>query len=136
MRLTIAIAVITIVIGVGVLVALRGRTAVVARIGGLYSTAKDEDGKFGIIKVLAVDSKGVHVSIYQNRFLTRPSRLEETALTFGTVHDSESPGIMHVPLSRAAFERWQPKFIQQSTVKPDELEPLAEWRDASGGYWP
>jgi hypothetical protein len=104
-------------------------------VGGIYVTNPDEDHKIGVIKVLAIDRDGVHVSIYKNRFSTRPSHIEEAKLEFGTIHDSDPPGIMHVPLSNAAFTRFGPVFIQQSHVSAEELEPIKEWR-RGGGYWP
>lgn len=104
-------------------------------VGGIYVTNPDEDHKIGIIKVLAIDRDGVHVSIYKNRFSSRPSHVDEARLEFGTIHDSEPPGIMHVPLSNAAFTRFCPIFIQQSRVTSEELELIKEWRN-SGGYWP
>src|SRR2546428_6334201 len=65
-------------------------------VGGIYVTNPDEDHKIGVIKVLAIDRDGVHVSIYKNRFSTRPNHIDEAKLEFGTIHDSDAPGIMHV----------------------------------------
>jgi len=101
--------------------------------GDLYTVANG--GGYAIVKILAVDEASVHVRVYKNAFATRPSRVDESSLTLGTIHDADGFGMGHVPISRERFEAWQPRFLARSAVKKEELEGYEIWKEANGGVW-
>jgi hypothetical protein len=107
--------------------------------GGLYCT-RDEDGGYGVLKVLALDKIGVHIRQYSNRYDARPEHLDEGELFLAPFDpDNETPGVRlgmgHLPLSAGTFRAWRPEFVQQSTVSSDELEGYRGWQEAEGGYF-
>ena len=48
-------------------------------VGGIYAT-HDEDGTFGIVKILKVDERGVHLRVYSNKFNSVPQSVDESSL--------------------------------------------------------
>jgi hypothetical protein len=104
--------------------------------GGLYA-AKNDNGSFSILKVLKTDDLGVHVKIYSNQFPTPPAKVDESTLYLaGTDHKTnETFGVEHAPLSQKTFDNWKVTFVQQSTVKEDELSGYKTWLAAKGGYF-
>jgi hypothetical protein len=104
--------------------------------GGLYCIPSD-DGSYGIVKVLKVDSVGVHIRRYSNRFDQPPAQVEESELLLGAFDaDADSGfGVGHLPVSARTFHGWSPTFVQQSTVQPDELTGYQGWLEAEGGYF-
>jgi hypothetical protein len=102
--------------------------------GALYSV-DDGEGFFRVAKVLIVDSGGVHIRLYKNRFETRPKNVDFSSLSLGSIHEKDGFGMGHLPLTHRAFREWDPVFIGNSPVGPDELEGFNEWKLASGGYF-
>jgi hypothetical protein len=47
--------------------------------------------------------------------------------------DESVIGIGHVPLTHAAFARWEPKFDRLVMLAPSELEGYREWLKSGGG---
>jgi hypothetical protein len=96
------------------------------------------DGLFGVVKVLASESDGLHIRLYVQRFAERPGPPDLTELStapFGKGHDNPF-SIGHLPLSYTSFSRWQPKRITRgSVVTEDELEGYHLWLEANGGYF-
>jgi len=103
------------------------------RAGGIYSV-QDKHG-YGVVKILVVDARAVHIRIYKNKFSQRPMQVDLKVLTLGTIHDPEGFGMGHLPLARATFASWQPVLITQTTVSADELAGYDEWKKANGGVW-
>ncbi len=106
--------------------------------GDLVSVV-DDDGRFAVMKVLAVDKQGAHARLYVQRFATRPTANEiaETELQtapFGPDHPNPF-SIGHLPLSHASFADWHPQLICSSEVAEDELEGYRMWEEAKGGYF-
>src|SRR5262245_54635584 len=106
------------------------------KIGGLYA-AKNDNGSYSILKVLKTDEFGVHGRIYSNQFQTPPAKVDESTLYMaGQDHKTnETFGVGHAPLSKKTFDGWKTTFVQQSTVKDDELEGYKTWLDGKGGYF-
>jgi hypothetical protein len=103
--------------------------------GGFYYTPAEKGG-YHVLKILKLDERGVHVRLYSNRFPSPPTRVDENTLYLATVHQpEEDPGLGHLPASKETFASWKAVFIQQSTVKPEELDGYEEWKNAKGGYW-
>ncbi|HYP02802.1 MAG TPA: hypothetical protein VER76_21635, partial [Pyrinomonadaceae bacterium] len=71
--------------------------------GGLYSV-EDGEGGFRIVKILVLDDSAAHIAIYANKFSTRPTTVDPSALTFEGVDDEneefDEVGMMHLPLAR------------------------------------
>ena len=103
--------------------------------GGLYA-AKNDNGSFSILKVLKTDDLGVHVKIFSNQFPTPPAKVDESTLYMaGPDHKTnETFGVGHAPLSQRTFDNWKATFVQQSTVKPEELESYNKWKAAGAQY--
>jgi len=108
----------------------RERTALV--VGGLYSLSGGE-GSFQIANILALDPKCVHIRLYKKKFDTRPSGVDPSALSLGTIHDVDGFSMGHLPVTRQEFLRWEPLLIAQATVSEDELDGFRIWQEAKGG---
>ena len=103
-------------------------------VGGLYALP-DEDGRYGVAKILVLDRHAVHIRVYKEKFPSPPQEVNEHNLTLGSIHDTDGFGIGHLPLSRASFRGSKPIFLRQSTVSEAELDGYREWKDANGGVW-
>ena len=113
---------------------LRRLLAQPIRVGTLYSVVGGK-GYFQVVKVLAVDSGGVHVRLYKNRFGTRPKIVDFATLTLGSIHDPDGCGLGHVPLTATVFQAWNPEVLAESPVAEAELDGYREWESAKGGYF-
>lgn len=104
--------------------------------GGLYYTPSDKGG-YSILKILKIDDQGVHVRIYSNKYIEPPKKIDESTLYMAgrDRKPEESLGMGHLPISKKNFNGWKAKFIQQSTVKDEELDGYKMWLDAEGGYF-
>ena len=98
--------------------------------GALYAV-KNDDGKYGVVKILVLEPDAVHIRAYQQTFPARPTWIDPSSLTLGPFTDKEHFSIGHLPLSRASFSEWQPTFISQQSVSEDELEGYKLWKDSS-----
>ena len=103
-------------------------------VGGIYSVSNGENKDYGIVKVIAEDSIGVHVRSFSNKFSTRPKTINLSDLSLGKIGD-KNPGIEHLPILKKVFQSWSPIFITKEPVKEDELVGYKEWLSAKGGYW-
>lgn len=110
------------------------------REGALY--AVPDDGRYQVVKVLRIDQIGAHVATFSNRYDQLPHSVDESTLyrrgfaeDFSDLHSGEPMGIGHLPLSSDTFAGWQPMFIQQSSVRDDELTGYRSWLESSGGYF-
>lgn len=105
------------------------------KVGGLYSV-DDGEGSFHVVKILVLDDSAAHIAIYANRFPARPTTIDPSALTFGSIDDenveNEGIGVMHLPLSRETFMQDQPVFITRTPVTEAELEGYNMWKEAGG----
>ena len=101
--------------------------------GGLYSVISG-DGKYGIIKVLVLDTNIVHIRIYSNEFDNRPINLDTIKLYHGTIHD-KNIGIGHLPIFNSDLQKWEPKLILKQPVTHEELEGYKIWKEAKGGVF-
>ena len=135
-----AIIIIVIVVGVAAacalaFVVLRSRRLPPDPPVGALFASPNEDGTYSVFKVLAVDAVGIHIRIYGNRFPSLPTSLNEAELELKSMHESEHPGIGHLPLSRKAYWRMQQIFLRQSKVAKEELEGYDMFKDSGGGAW-
>jgi hypothetical protein len=107
------------------------------REGDLCSVRSGDD-RFGVVKILKLEEGVVHVRVYAKTYEGRPLDVADDELRLGTVHDEEF-GLGHLPLDAAAFEKWEPEVIRNTTLEPEELEGYQIWREAedegSGGVW-
>lgn len=85
--------------------------------GGYYSILDSRQG-FRVVKILAVDDEAVHVSLFTNRFPTRPTDIDPSTLTLemsvDDLDDNEgdlSLGIAHLSLDRDGFMESKPIFL-------------------------
>jgi hypothetical protein len=104
------------------------------KVGALYSV-EDGEGAYQVAKVLAVEDQGVHVRVYKNRFSTRPTQVDITSLSIGTIHDKDGFGMGHLPLTHNAFSAWAPRFLKDHSVTEDELDGYREFKSAGGQFF-
>jgi hypothetical protein len=101
-------------------------------IGGIYST-DDGKGRFRIIKLLASADGIIHVRLYKQTFLTRPTTVDVANLSLGRPGDVDGFGMCHLPLRESAFIQRNPILVAQSPVTPDELDGYEIWKESGGG---
>lgn len=104
--------------------------------GGLYSMLAEQGG-YSVFKVLKRDEGGVHVRLYSNRFSEPPQKIDESTLYLAGMKrkPGETLGMGHAPVSNQSFAGWKATFVQQSTVKEEELQGYKMWLEAKGGYF-
>lgn len=104
--------------------------------GGIYCTP-GENGGFSVLKILKLDDGGVHVRLYSNHFVAPPTKIDESTLCMAGMNrkPGEQMGMGHAPISKRSFAGWKAVYIQQSSVKKEELEGYAMWLEAKGGYF-
>lgn len=100
--------------------------------GGLFAVPQ-EDG-YAVLKILKVDDYGVHVRLYANRFAYFPADLDESQLQLTPLEDRVT-SVGHLPLSKATFASWKPRFIKWVPVHESELDGWRMWKENGGGYW-
>ena len=96
---------------------------------GSICTVRDGDGGYGIIKILVMDKKMVHVKVYKNKYKKRPTRINVQSLSVGSMYDKDDFGFGHLPLKRKEFESWKPIQISFQKVLKEELEGYKIWRE-------
>ncbi|BDS07382.1 hypothetical protein NT6N_24220 [Oceaniferula spumae] len=100
---------------------------------GALCTVNSGDGDYGVIKVLARDDQTIHIRLYMNKWSERPSSVESSELSLGSINDPGGFGIGHLPISISEYKSWAPVVIRQEDVLDDELEGYNMWKDAGGG---
>jgi hypothetical protein len=101
------------------------------RQGEVYSV-EDEKG-YRIAKILAVDSRAVHIRLYKNVFSGRPVNIDFKSLTLGSINDPDGFGVGHLPVTPGTFSSWHPVLIARTAVSQEELEGYEEWKKSKGG---
>jgi len=104
--------------------------------GDLWSV-KTDDGRYGVMKVLATDEGGVHVRLYSQRFDQRPASVNPSELALAPVGQGDATpfSIGHMPLSHHSFRGWEPELMSHGTVSEEELDGYRMWQEARGGYF-
>jgi hypothetical protein len=104
--------------------------------GGLYAF-KADNGSYSIMKLLKVESGGVHVKIYSNQFDSPPTQVDESKLYLAGLNHkpNETLGVADAPISGETFQNYKATFVQQGTVTPEELEGYNTWKKAGGKYF-
>lgn len=92
------------------------------------------DGRYGIAKVLRAELRAVHIRLYSDRWDMPPDDLDPWSLQIDP-YSAPTPGVGHMPLSRAAFAAMQPRFHRLATLTTSELEGYEMWREAKGGVF-
>lgn len=93
-------------------------------LGGLYAS-RDPDGRYRIMKVLALDGFAVHVRLYADRFQELPTQISSSQLEMGFKSESEF-GVGHVPLSPKGFG-FGMTLVGMEEVHADELDGYRIW---------
>lgn len=100
-----------------------------APVGALYAMP-NQDGTWGVAKVLAVDKAVLHVRSYANKFAEQPADAQIDELTMGGPDDPQGAGIGHIPLSREGFFADNPVLIKVLPVTDEELEGYNHYLEA------
>lgn len=95
--------------------------------GNLYGIP-DEEGGYGLVKVLAVDPNGIHLRFYMNDFRELPQQVDPENLEWF---------LGHTPLSKSAWQEVYEGavFIENVPVTEEELEGYKYWRVEHGDYF-
>ncbi len=103
--------------------------------GGLYSfTQRGKRGPFGIVKILVLEPKIVHVRVYNPCFSVRPTVVED--LDQGVESLLSDWTIGHLPLALNEFVKaWQPVLLVETRVEEEELEGYNIWKEDQGGVF-
>jgi hypothetical protein len=96
---------------------------------GSICTIEDGEGKYGIVKVLVINSEEAHVKIYKNKYDKRPAQVDLKTLSLGSITDPDGFGIGHVPLERKGFDNWKPVEIAFEEVTKEDLEGYELWKN-------
>jgi hypothetical protein len=96
-----------------------------------------DDGRYGVMKILAADEGGVHARFYVQRYPTRPDEQSVGELCLGAfgLEDDDPFSIGHLPLSYPAFAGWEPELMGHAPVSEEELDGFRMWEEARGGYF-
>ncbi len=95
--------------------------------GQLHSVLWHGDGTFNVAKVLVVDDRGLHVRVYAEQFLERPTTLPAT-LEVGSVYDGGVFGVGHIPVTVAQYEAWAPELLAVEPVTEEDLDGYHAWQ--------
>ena len=82
------------------------------KVGGLY-LSKNENGKYSVSKIIAMDNFAIHVRMYADEFQTKPTELSSTNLKVL---------IGHAPMDAKGFLAENPELLKVEDVKDSELE--------------
>ena len=95
--------------------------------GNLYAIPDDESG-YHLVKVLAIDARGIHLRFYMNVLPALPQQVDPGALEWF---------LGHTPLSKEAWQDIYEKaiLVQNLPVTEEELEGYQYWRLEHGGYF-
>ena len=93
-------------------------------VGALYASRGD-DGRFRIMKILALDDFAVHLRIYAERFDEPPARISSAQLSLG-VFGPGGYGIGHVPISAKGFGAGL-TLVGLEEVHEEELDGYRIW---------
>jgi hypothetical protein len=104
--------------------------------GGFYAY-QNANGSYSIMKLLKVESAGVHVKLYSNQFDALPTQVDESKLYLsGLTHkENETLGVADAPIKGEMFQNYKATFVQQGTVTPEELDGYNQWKKAGGQYF-
>jgi hypothetical protein len=98
-------------------------------VGALYAVP-NQDGTWGVSKVLAVDKAVLHVRNYANKFAEQPTEKQIDELTLGGPDHPDGAGVAHLPLSRDGFFANHPVLITIQPVTEEELEAYNVYLEA------
>ena len=82
--------------------------------GEIYSV-EDEKG-YKVAKILAVDSRAVHIRLYKNVFSGRPLSVDFKSLTLGSIDDPDGFGIGHLPVTSSLHEKVEFRMVVNQRV--------------------
>ena len=104
--------------------------------GGIYQYSNG-NGTYSVIKILKVESGGVHVRLYSNLFDSPPTKIDESKLYLvgREAKANETIGQADAPWTSSSFSSKNPVFVQQSTVSAQELEGYNDWAKGNHTYF-
>ena len=88
--------------------------------GGIY-ISQNEDGSFGVSKILVLDGPTVHIRMYTDKFEIKPADINSEDLNFF---------IGHVPMAKNGFLLDKPEFLKVEAVTEEELEGYKYYLEA------
>ena len=94
-------------------------------VGGLYS-ARQRDGSFRVVKVLAAGEGTVHLRLYAEKFQQPPPVAASSELSLGSL-PSGSFGIGHYPVSETGFLQTEKTLLAEESVAESELDGYRIW---------
>ena len=95
---------------------------------GDICTVENGDGKFSVVKILAMNDEKVHVRLYDHTYDQRPVNIESSMLTVSSAtEESNDFGVGHLPLSQEGFDGWKPIAVKHEEVTQDDLSGYFVW---------
>lgn len=86
----------------------------------------EEEGAFGVTKVIAVDEAGVHLRTFDKAYRRRPKEVDTARLPWS---------IGHVPVAMEAWNDMPREWVGREAVRKAELEGYEIWKEAGGGIF-
>lgn len=68
--------------------------------GDVYSVTTG-DGDFAVVKILVYEDGIAHIRLYKNKFVERPTNIDVTTLSLGSIGDAEGFGIGHLAIQES-----------------------------------
>jgi hypothetical protein len=102
-------------------------------VGGVYSVWTQ--GGYRAIKLLSSDDGGLHLRLYGNSWVERPTHVDPKQLTLESTVENSPRAIGHMPLVRASFLAMGPRLLVKTVVEDSELDGYRMWEEAKGGYF-
>ena len=96
--------------------------------GDFYSIQTGKK-RFQAVRVIAVESQGLHLTMYRHQFSHRPTSFNLM------VAESDTEQSTYVPFRWFSFYAMNPEFLAQVPVNPGELVEYQVWLAEGCVYW-
>ena len=96
--------------------------------GAYYAFVYDKY-HYGIAKILVLDSVGIHLLVYQNKYRSIPEKLYSDSLQISSMSFSDELSNGYLPLKRDLFLQMKPEFIKMEEVSKEEIDYYRIWKE-------
>jgi|GEM_PF-4660390 len=84
-------------------------------------------GKYGVIKILAIEPERVHIKVFSNTYIGRPEHVDVQLLTTITFDEAENHATEHVPLEKGDFNKLDAETVGSQGVTREEANTYLAW---------
>jgi len=96
--------------------------------GAYYAFVYDKY-HYGIAKILVLDSVGIHLLIYNNKYRSIPEKLFSDSLQISTMSFSDELNNGYLPLKRELFLQMKPEFLKLEEISKVEMDYYRIWKE-------